>query len=167
MDYWEADQLCQKNKEFIFSLFPTGKIYTTFLPAEARNAIGKVGKDTEPVVHMLKKIGFEYNNQVDPFDAGPHFWANVDDIVPVKKLGVFRYDSATVEQAQGQPVQPGLLAKTEQRAGEFRALAVNAVFLPRGPGGSKSFCVVEPPEATLSSVLSVSPGDSVAFMPYY
>jgi arginine N-succinyltransferase len=64
MDYWEADQLCQKNKEFIFSLFPSGKIYTTFLPAEARNAIGKVGKDTEPVLHMLKKIGFQYKNQV-------------------------------------------------------------------------------------------------------
>ena len=58
MDYWEADELCQKNKEFIFSLFPSGKIYTTFFPAEARNAIGKVGKETEPVLHMLKKIGF-------------------------------------------------------------------------------------------------------------
>ena len=62
MDYWEADELCQKNKEFIFSLFPSGKIYTTFLPADARNAIGKVGKDTEPVLHMLKKIGFRYRN---------------------------------------------------------------------------------------------------------
>jgi arginine N-succinyltransferase len=44
MDYWEADELCQKSKEFIDSLFPSGKIYTTFFSAEARNAIGKVNK---------------------------------------------------------------------------------------------------------------------------
>jgi arginine N-succinyltransferase len=73
MDYSEADRLCQKNKEFIFSLFPSGKIYTTFLSAEARNAIGKVGKDTEPVLHMLKKIGFEYPGQVDPPPNNPYW----------------------------------------------------------------------------------------------
>jgi arginine/ornithine N-succinyltransferase beta subunit len=38
--------------KFIFSLFPSGKIYTTFLAAEARNAIGKVGKETEPVLQL-------------------------------------------------------------------------------------------------------------------
>jgi arginine N-succinyltransferase len=86
MDYWEADRLCQKDKEFILSLFPSNTIYTTFFSGEARNAIGKVGKDTEPVFHMLNRIGFRYQNQVDPFDGGPHLWANVDDIVPVKGL---------------------------------------------------------------------------------
>ena len=55
-------------------------------PAEARNAIGKVGKDTEPVVHMLKKIGFKYLNQVDPFDGGPHLWANVSDLLPIQNV---------------------------------------------------------------------------------
>jgi arginine N-succinyltransferase len=93
MDYWEADQLCQKNKEFIFSLFPSGKIYTTFLPAEARNAIGRVGKETEPVLHMLKKIGFEYKGQVDPFDGGPHLWANVDNLLPIKKITKLTFNS--------------------------------------------------------------------------
>ena len=44
MDYWEADQLCQKDKEFIFSLFPSGKIYTTFLGRGAqRNRKGRKG----------------------------------------------------------------------------------------------------------------------------
>src|SRR6185437_991202 len=94
MDYSEADKLSQKNKEFLFSLFPTGKIYTTFLPAEARNAIGKVGKETEPALHLLKKIGFEYKNQVDPFDGGPHLWANLDDVLPIKKIGIYAYDAS-------------------------------------------------------------------------
>ena len=71
MDYWEADYLSSKNKEFILSLFPGGSIHVTLLPAEARNAIGKVSKETEPVMHMLKKIGFQYQNQVDPLTAAP------------------------------------------------------------------------------------------------
>jgi arginine N-succinyltransferase len=86
MDYWEADRLCVQNKDFIFSLFPEGKIYTTFLTAEARHAIGKVSAQTEPVAHMLKKIGFEYRAQVDPFDGGPHLWAQVDQLLPVRGL---------------------------------------------------------------------------------
>jgi arginine N-succinyltransferase len=81
LDYWEADKLCSQDKEFIFSLFPKTLIYTTFFSAEARNAIGKVGKDTEPVVHMLKKIGFKYLNQVDPFDGGPHYSVTEDELM--------------------------------------------------------------------------------------
>jgi len=35
---------------------------------------------------MLKKIGFTYSNQVDPFDGGPHLRAKVDDLVPVQAI---------------------------------------------------------------------------------
>ncbi len=86
MDYWEADALCQQNKEFIFSLFPSGKIYTTFFSAEARNAIGKVGHDTQSVLHMLKKIGFTYRSEVDPFDGGPHLRAEVKAITCIQAM---------------------------------------------------------------------------------
>lgn len=174
MDYWEADQLCQKNKEFIFSLFPTGKIYTTFLPAEARNAIGKVGKDTEPVMHMLKKIGFEYKNQVDPFDGGPHLWANVDDIVPVKKIvkGVLEAADGT---ATGESVG-GLLSKAEQKAGQFRAVAVKAHVQARGDTkaiqvteviSSRGAAGLKLDDHQLKDALGLRAGDAVAFMPYY
>lgn len=160
MDYWEADQLCQKNKEFIFSLFPSGKIYTTFLPAEARNAIGKVGKETEPVLHMLSKIGFKYKNQVDPFDGGPHLWADVDDISPVKKVvqGVF---DTTLEPLQDLSSQAGLLCKVQQKPGEFRALAVNAVFR------DGRIRTVGPESNQIQTILGISSGELVAFMPYY
>lgn len=158
MDYWEADQLCQKNKEFIFSLFPSGKIYTTFLPAEARNAIGKVGKETEPVLHMLKKIGFQYKNQVDPFDGGPHLWANVDDLLPVKKIAQLELDLQGHAQYSG-PREAGILTLTQQKQGEFRAIAVQGTI----EQGRIQLMVPEPAIAALG----LKHRDTVTFMPYY
>lgn len=86
MGYQEADKLSRSNKEFILSLFPSDTVYETLLPLEARNAIGKVGKDTEPVKKMLANIGFKYIDEVDPFDGGPHYRANLKDITLVKNL---------------------------------------------------------------------------------
>lgn len=85
MNYDEADKLSRFNKEFILSLFPSDNIYMTLLPIEARDAIGKVGKETEPVKKMLEDIGFHYINEVDPFDGGPHYRAQVQDIKPIRE----------------------------------------------------------------------------------
>jgi arginine N-succinyltransferase len=125
MDYWEADELCQKNKEFILSLFPEGKIYTTFLPAEARNAIGKVGKETEPALRMLKRLGFRYANQVDPFDGGPHFWARTSEISILKnfRTGTWRWVSPEEDTSLWDPWK-GWIA-TESSEGKFCALKVS------------------------------------------
>lgn len=84
MDYNEADELSRSNKEFILSLFPSDNIYMTLLPIEARNAIGKVGKDTLPVKKMLESIGFHYTNEVDPFDGGPHYRSKLQNIKPIQ-----------------------------------------------------------------------------------
>ena len=80
LSYQEADVLSRRNKEFVTSLFPKGDIYTCLLPGEVRDAIGKVGKDTEPVKHMLEKIGFVWKQHIDPFDGGPHYWAETDKV---------------------------------------------------------------------------------------
>lgn len=85
MDYQEADMLSRNNKEFILSLFPSENIYQTLLPMEAREAIGKVGKETEPVRKMLESIGFKYSYEVDPFDGGPHYRCLLKDIKPIKE----------------------------------------------------------------------------------
>lgn len=164
MDYWEADLLSAKNKDFIFDLFPSGKIYTTFLPAEARNAIGKVGKDTEPVLHMLKRIGFEYPNQVDPFDGGPHLWCETDRIAPIRKTKTYTW-SHFVPSADALPIQ-GLLTKvsTSDQPQEFRAVAVSAIV------GEEKISVKKSPESSIpkiEEVLGIELGDSVRFMPYY
>lgn len=84
MGYHEADVLSRSNKEFITSLFPSDNIYQSLLPMEARDAIGKVGKDTEPVRKMLEAIGFKYTMEVDPFDGGPHYRCATKDIKPMK-----------------------------------------------------------------------------------
>jgi len=86
MEYHDADILSRSNKEFILSLYPSDTIYETLLPLEARNAIGKVGKDTEPVKRMLENIGFQYINEVDPFDGGPHYQAKLRELTPIKNL---------------------------------------------------------------------------------
>lgn len=84
MEYLPADKLSRTNKEFILNLFPADNIYISLLPLEARNAIGKVGKSTEPVKKMLESVGFRYVNEIDPFDGGPHFRCPLQDIKVVK-----------------------------------------------------------------------------------
>lgn len=84
MNYHEADILSRSNKEFILSLFPSENIYQTLLPMDARESIGKVGKETEPVQKMLESIGFQYTYEVDPFDGGPHYRCPLKDIKPIK-----------------------------------------------------------------------------------
>lgn len=86
MEYHDADILSRSNKEFILSLFPADTIYLTLLPIEARNAVGKVGESTIPVKKMLEGIGFKYTNEVDPFDGGPHYRANMKEIKPIKEM---------------------------------------------------------------------------------
>lgn len=85
MNYVEADILSRSNKEFILSLFPSENIYQTLLPLDAREAIGKVGKETEPVKKMLESIGFKYTYEVDPFDGGPHYRCPLKEIKPIKE----------------------------------------------------------------------------------
>lgn len=173
MDYWEADHLCSKNKDFIFDLFPSGKIYTTFLPAEARNAVGKVGKETEPVFHMLKKIGFEYKNQIDPFDGGPHLWCETDRITPVAKTQKYIWtgSSATENPTEITPAVSGLMTKVVESNGgahiEFRAVALEAVIFGKSLATQNSLDSNASSAAKIEAALDIRPGDSVLFMPYY
>ena len=160
MDYGEADQLCQKSKEFIFSLFPSGKMYTTFFPAEARNAIGKVGKETEPVFHMLNKIGFQYKDQVDPFDGGPHLWANMDEILPIKKIVSLRYTPDS-DLPSALHRESGLVCAHNQKPGEFRAVAI------QGAIHEGKLQILDPPSEKVQRALNLSAGGTVSFMPYY
>lgn len=92
MDYHDADLLSRKNKEFILSLFPQDTIYEALLPINARDAIGKVGRETQPVKRMLESIGFYYTEEVDPFDGGPHYRANLEDISLIQNLQELRLE---------------------------------------------------------------------------
>ena len=95
LNYQEADLLSKDNKEFIHALFPDDPIHTELLPDDVQAIIGKVGPDTRAVESMLRRIGFDYAGQIDPFDGGPHFVARTDEIsiitdareAPIKTIG--------------------------------------------------------------------------------
>jgi arginine N-succinyltransferase len=84
LTYQEADLLSKDNKEFIRSLFPHDLIYVSLLPDEVAEVIGRVGPNTRGVERMLRQIGFEFADQIDPFDGGPHFIAATDDITLIR-----------------------------------------------------------------------------------
>lgn len=85
LSYAEADRLSKSNKEFIKGLFPEGTIYASLLSEAAQGVVGKVGLQTRGVEKMLKRIGFAYCDRVDPFDGGPHFIAETDDVTLVER----------------------------------------------------------------------------------
>lgn len=84
LNYQEADLLSQTNKEFIESLFPQEDIYLCLLDSKARVVLGRVGEATKPAQHLLESIGFEYLEEVDPFDGGPHYGCKTQEILPIK-----------------------------------------------------------------------------------
>jgi arginine N-succinyltransferase len=85
LTYSEADLLSKDNKEFIRALFPHSLIYTSLFPEEVKEVIGVVGPETRGVEKMLRRIGFEYAQQIDPFDGGPHFIAETDRVSLVRE----------------------------------------------------------------------------------
>jgi arginine N-succinyltransferase len=85
LPYQEADLLSQSHREFIRSLFPEDDIYLCLLDAKARAVLGRVGEQTKPAQHLLEGIGFEYLDEVDPFDGGPHFGCALKDVRVIKE----------------------------------------------------------------------------------
>lgn len=111
LSYREADQLSKSNKEFVRGLFPD-EIYATLLSDKAQRAIGEVGPETKGVEKMLRRIGFEYAERVDPFDGGPHFTCATDDVSLIQQ-GRVRSVAA---------VSSGGAAMPAAKGGEPRAL---------------------------------------------
>jgi arginine N-succinyltransferase len=123
MNYQEADKLSRENKEFILSLFPQGTIYETLLTPEARDSIGRVGRETEPVKKMLESIGFNYTNEVDPFDGGPHYRAAQKDIKPIREA----FRGSLSKDPSGSDLKPMLLEVKHQDHPFFAFMALGKV----------------------------------------
>lgn len=101
LPYQEADLLSQSHKEFIESLFPAEDIYLSLLDSKARLVLGRVGEATKPAQHLLESIGFEYLEEVDPFDGGPHYGVKLRDILPIKlgrRLRVAEFPDASFKE---------------------------------------------------------------------
>ena len=112
LSYQEADRLSKDNKEFINALFPDDPIHTELLPEDVRTVIGQVGDETRGVEKMLRRIGFEYAQQIDPFDGGPHFVANTDSISIVR---------------DAREIEVRTVADAEAKAGRWAVIAVETL----------------------------------------
>ncbi|MDX9730163.1 MAG: arginine N-succinyltransferase [Bdellovibrionales bacterium] len=151
LPYQEADLISQRNKEFISSLFPEEDIYLALLDSRARVDLGRVGQDTRPAQHLLESIGFEYLNEVDPFDGGPHYGAELANITVVKNTkhvaAVSRMDRIHFS---------GMALSGVREDGEFRA-----VWTPYEDRGAEGIVL---PDAALRT-LDIEQGAKVFYSP--
>lgn len=98
LEYTEADKLSRQNKEFIKELFPSSDIWATLFPEKVQKLIGEVGQETRGVQRMLERIGFKYVDHIDPFDGGPHYEANLDDVSLVRRFRTATLGDKPLEQ---------------------------------------------------------------------
>jgi arginine N-succinyltransferase len=126
MSYAEADLLSKKNKEFIKGLFPEGVIYATLLAKDAQAVIGKVGAQTKGVEKLLRRIGFRYAHRVDPFDGGPHFAAQMDEIEPVRET----HRTSSWAPLEGETMVRKALVAIEMDVPPFFKAVPATVFIP-------------------------------------
>ena len=152
LDYMEADKLSRGNKEFIKELFPSSDIYATLFPARTQKLIGEVGEETKGVQRMLSRIGFKYANHIDPFDGGPHYEADLDDVTLVRRFRTVKLGKAPLE-LEAEEVLVAVEGKGKNR---FRAVRTPLRF-------DDQYAYL--PEAA-SAVLGAKPGDKLAVIPF-
>lgn len=162
LDYSEADLISKHNKEFIRNLFPGGNIYVSLLCPDARDVIGKVGPATEGVRKMLESIGFRPVARIDPFDGGPHFEAQTDEVWPVQKTVSAKaklVPNREIVDGTGESAE-GLVAlepAARNKSGRFRAL-----WCDFRRGGADEFCI----PAEVADILKVKNGDEIFALPF-
>ena len=122
LSYREADRLSTHDKEFIGALFPDAPLYTFLLPEEVRQAIGQVGEASRGAVRLIEQAGMKFLEHIDPFDAGPYYGADIEDLVPVKEFRALRAKAGEPDAAK---TRLYLVAKDDSKG--FRAVQVNAV----------------------------------------
>jgi arginine N-succinyltransferase len=122
MSYAEADLRSSEDKTFIRDLFPRGEVYASLLAKDAQDVIGKVGAQTRGVERMLRRVGFRYAERIDPFDGGPHFVAQADEVSLIQNTRSASYAGEMAEPAgAGGPRM--LVARELKAAPYFRAVA--------------------------------------------
>ena len=129
LSYQDADRLSRENKEFIQQLFPPGEIYATLFSQKIQEAIGEVGPESGGARAMLTKIGFRYDERIDPFDGGPHYSAPTELIEPIRRFR--RAKLARQRLPAGAEASPGetdeRLVSVERTQGRNRFRAVRTV----------------------------------------
>jgi len=130
LSYQEADRLSRENKEFIQQLFPPGEIYATIFSQKIQDAIGEVGPATAGAKNMLTRIGFRYDERIDPFDGGPHFSAPTELIEPIRRFRRAKLSATRLADPRGADEVEDRLVTVERAQGRnrFRAVRAQCVF---------------------------------------
>ena len=152
-DYYAADVLSGLGeKEFIADLMPRHPIYVPLLPPDVQAALGRVHRDTEPALALLRSEGFLPMGEIDIFDAGPLVQAEVAKLRTVRlaRTAVLREVGSPPADASG-PVF--LLANASL---DFRACLGAPAEYPDGTVGLA---------APLAEALRLRPGDRLTFSP--
>lgn len=122
LPYERADRLSTRTREFMYRLLPD-RFNLSLLPDGVLTSLGGVNEQTKPAERMLKDIGFRFTHRIDPFDAGPHYEANREDISVVratrraKLLGTFDPDEFD---------PPYFIISHWPAGGQFRAVSTQA-----------------------------------------
>ncbi len=82
--------LLKYGKSFITHFLPKYPIYTTFLPKEVQDVIGKTHSKTRAALVMLLQEGFEMTDEIDIFDGGPKLRALKNNIRTIYESKVFQ-----------------------------------------------------------------------------
>jgi arginine N-succinyltransferase len=122
MSYAEADLRSSEDKTFIRDLFPRGDVYASLLSPEAQGVIGKVGAQTRGVERMLRRVGFRYAERIDPFDGGPHFVADCEEVSLIQSTRLASY-AGVLDEAAAATCSRALVARDLREAPYFRAAA--------------------------------------------
>lgn len=154
MTYAEADLRSSEDKTFIRDLFPRGEVYASLLARDAQDVIGKVGAQTRGVERMLRRIGFRYAERIDPFDGGPHFVADADEVSLIQNSRRLAFGGALGPQEPPSGARV-LVARELKEAPFFRAVACRA---------SESDGQLRLP-AEFAAVLGVEPGELLGVLP--
>jgi arginine N-succinyltransferase len=156
MEYSTADYLTGiGQKSFIAELMPKHPVYVNLLPADARDAIGVVHRETVPARAMLEQEGFRYEGYVDIFDAGPTVECFRDDIHAVRQSQVL---PVTLEEEDPVPdslTDDVLWLVASRSLQDFRVLVVAA------PARADRF----PLKPYAAATLGVAEGDTVRAVP--
>ncbi len=155
LSYQDADRASRRNKEFIQQLFPQGEIYATLFSKSVQEVIGEVGPDTVGVRTMLEKIGFRYDEHIDPFDGGPHFSAPVREVGPIKLYARAKLSAEQLPAGEGEDRLVAI--ERPRRRQRFRAVWTLARF--------DEDAVLLPTPAV--EALGAQTGDVVHTIPFY
>lgn len=151
LSFRDADRLSIHDKEFIHALFPDSPLYVFLLPEAVRASIGTVGEDTRGAVRLLEQAGMRFLDQIDPFDAGPYYGSEIDELAPVKEYRAARAETGEVDPI----VHPRWLLALEDGRRGFRAVAAHGI--ARG-----NRIVVAP---GVLAALGARPGDRLDLVP--